>query len=184
MSATQHFSLSALWRARPSPRFARVTRIALPACVALLAGCANITSVAPGTPLSQVEQTYGQPTISCNRPGGGSRVVWSQQPSGSFAWGADIDAQGRIGRVESVLTDQHFNLLSQGTWTPERVRCEFGPPYLIGPIGLGDKREVVWSYRYMQNVRWHSVMSIYMGPDGDRVTHFHSGPDERYQRSE
>lgn len=143
-----------------------------------------MASTPPGTPLSDVEQKYGQPTYTCTRADGQRRVIWSQQPSGSYAWGADVGSDGRVRKVESVLTDEHFQLLSTGTWTPAQVRCEFGPPYRIGEIGLGNLREEVWSYRYIQNVRWHSVMGVYLGPNGDRVTHFVSGPDDRYQRSE
>jgi hypothetical protein len=151
--------------------------------LAALAGCANPTSVAPGTPLADVEQGYGKPSYTCTRPDGTRRVVWSQQPSGSYAWGTDVDAQGRVVKVEEVLNDTHFRLMRED-WTPEQVRCEFGQPAEIREAGLGEKREVVWSYRYVQDIRWHSVMWVYMGADGKAVTHYHSGPDDRYQRSE
>lgn len=151
--------------------------------LAVLAGCANLDKVAPGTPLADVEQKYGQPSYTCTRAGGERRVIWTQQPSGSYAWGTDVDSAGRTVRIEEVLTEEHFRLLREG-WTPDQVRCEFGPPAQIREAGLGDMREVVWSYRYVLDLRWHSVMYVYMGPKGDRLTHFHSGPDDRYQRSE
>ena len=149
-----------------------------------LAGCADMATIVPGTPLSDIDQKYGKPTYTCTRPDGQHRVIWSQQPSGSYAWGADIGADGRSRQVESVLTDEHFQRLSQGDWTADAVRCEFGPPAQIRQAGLGEARQVVWSYRYMRDIRWHSVMYVYMGRDGARVTRFHSAPDDRYQRSE
>jgi hypothetical protein len=157
---------------------------AMALCLAGLAGCANIDTVAPGTPLAAVVGKYGEPTTTCSRPDGQKRAVWSQQPSGSYAWGADIGADGRVGPVVSVLTDEHFERLAAGTWSQEAVRCEFGPPYRIGVSGLGDRREVVWSYRYMKELTRHFVMNVFFGRDGVAVTEFHPAPDDRYQRSE
>jgi hypothetical protein len=151
--------------------------------LAALAGCANMDKEPPGTPLADVEQKYGLPSYTCTRADGQHRAVWTQQPSGSYAWGTDVDSAGRTVGIQEVLTDNQFRQIREG-WTPDQVRCEFGPPAQIREAGLGDMREVVWSYRYVQDVRWHSVMYVYMGADGDSVTHFHSGPDDRYQRSE
>jgi hypothetical protein len=151
--------------------------------VAVLSGCANMNTLPAGTPLSTIEQKYGQPSYSCTQPNGQRRAVWSQMPSGEYAFGTTIGSDGRTGPFVSVLTDEHFARLAQSTWTPEAVRCEFGPPYRIDEAGIGNKREVTWGYRYMQSVR-HSVMWVYMGRDGTQVTGFHPAPDERYQRSE
>lgn len=149
-----------------------------------LAACANIDTVAPGTPLTAVVSKYGQPTTSCPLADGRQRVVWSQQPSGSYAWGADVGADGRVGPVVPVLTDEHFERLAAGTWSQEAVRCEFGPPFHAGVSGLGEKRELVWSYRYEKGLTRHYVMNVFFGRDGTAVTEFHPAPDDRYQRSE
>ncbi|WP_420042599.1 hypothetical protein [Bordetella genomosp. 9] len=174
-AAAGRFRAAGPWRHGPAAGMAAAL---------LLAGCANIAHTPPGTPLPEMTARYGQPSYTCNRPDGTRRVVWSQQPSGSAAWGTDLDSQGRALRMEELLTPEHFQRLKQGDWTPEAVRCEFGPPAQIRAVGLGDKYEVVWSYRYVLDGRWHSVMYVYLGPRGDRVTHYHSGPDDRYQRSE
>jgi hypothetical protein len=150
----------------------------------LLAGCANIAGTPPGTSLADMESHYGNPTYTCTRPDGARRVVWSQMPQGSNAWGTDLDAQGRAVRMQDLMSPEHFDRLNQGDWTPAAVRCEFGPPARIGAVGLGDKHEVVWTYHYVLDGRWHSDMYVYFGPQGDKVTHYHSGPDGRYQRSE
>jgi hypothetical protein len=157
--------------------------LAVAGVLAALAGCANMDRLPAGTPLSTIEQKYGQPSYTCTQPNGQRRAVWSQMPSGEYAFGTTISSDGRAGPLVSVLTDEHFARLAQGTWTPDAVRCEFGPPYRINEAGLGNKREVTWGYRYMQSVK-HSVMWVYMGRDGNQVTEFHPAPDERYQRSE
>lgn len=152
--------------------------------VALLYGCAAPDSVPPGTPLAQVEAEFGRPNYSCPLPDGGQRVIWSGQPYGQFAWGTNVDAQGRVGEVSQLLTDQHFQVLGEGTWTPQQVLCEFGPPAEESGVGLPSSIQIVWSYRYQQNGVWNSLMHVYFGQDGERVTRFHPGPDPKYERNE
>lgn len=150
--------------------------------LALLAGCATLDSIPPGTPLTQAESQFGRHNFSCPLPDGGRRVIWTQQPFGQFAWGTNVDAQGRVGQITPLLTDQHFQQLSQGTWTPERVQCEFGPPAEKSGVGLPGSIQLVWSYRYQQSGVWNSLMHVYFGQDGEKVTRFHPGPDPMYDR--
>ncbi|MFT0533125.1 hypothetical protein ACMHYJ_09920 [Castellaniella hirudinis] len=147
-----------------------------------LAGCANIAATPPGTPLDQVSARFGAPTLQCLNRQGQPRAVWSRQPFGQYAWGADLDGQGRVESVVPVLTDAHFQILRQGVWTAEQVRCEFGPPAEIDTVGLPGTRQVVWAYRYRQDQVWNSLMYVFMGADGRQVTKFHPGPDPRYDR--
>jgi hypothetical protein len=147
-----------------------------------LAGCANLATIPPGTPLAQVESRFGAPTLQCTDRQGHTRVIWSQQPLGQTAWGATVNAQGQVGAIEPVLTDEHFQVLKQGTWTPDEVRCEFGPPAIIDTVGLPSVRQIVWSYRYRQDHVWNSLMYVYFGQDGRQVTKFHPGPDPMYDR--
>ncbi|HUH88666.1 MAG TPA: hypothetical protein VL003_11560 [Pusillimonas sp.] len=146
----------------------------------LLQGCTSITTASPGTPLTQVEAEFGRHNYSCPLPDGGRRVIWSRQPFGQFAWGTNVDAQGRVGQITQLLTDQHFRVLNEGSWTDEQVLCEFGPPAEIDAVGMPSVRQVVWSYRYQQDGVWNSLMYVYMGPDGKQVTRFHPGPDPMY----
>ncbi len=161
------------------PRLRRFTLAAL-LPLALLYGCTTFKSVPPGTPLAQVQSEFGRPNYSCPLPDGGQRVIRSGQPFGQFAWGTDVDAQGRVGEISQLLTDQHFRKLGEGNWTPEQVLCEFGPPAEQGGVGLPSSIQIVWSYRYRQNDVWNSLMHVYFGQDGERVTRFHPGPDPMY----
>lgn len=158
-------------------RLARLT-ISLSAVGALLA-CANPTQIAPGTPFNQVEAQMGQPNFECVRPDGTRRVIWTMQPAGQFAWGADVLPDDRIDQMQSILTDAYFKRISLG-WTADQVRCEFGPPANISGVGLPSVRETVWAYRYKQSNVWNSLMYVYMGRDGNHVTRFHPGPDPEY----
>ena len=62
--------------------------------------------------------------------------------------------------------------------------CEFGPPAEQGGVGLPSSIQIVWSYRYKQNGVWDSLMHVYFGTDGERVTRFHPGPDPMYERDD
>lgn len=148
--------------------------------IAVVSGCANLAQVPPGASLADVQAQFGAPNFRCERPDGGQRVIWTQQPMGQFAWGANVGADGRIDHVQPVLTDENFQQLATGTWTAERVRCEFGPPARISSVGLPSVREVVWSYRYKQDRVWNSLMYVYLGKDGETVTRFHPGPDPMF----
>ncbi|HEY0297115.1 MAG TPA: hypothetical protein VGC69_17425 [Bordetella sp.] len=157
------------------------------AAAALLAGlsaCQNIDrAVKPGDAYAAVLARYGSPKLVCPRPDGGQRAVWTLQPLGQYAWGVNVGADSRVERAEAVLTDEHFKVLDTGDWTPDQVRCEFGPPSEVETVGLGDMREVVWSYRYKEQGVWNAQMHIFMGPKGDHVTHHFHGPDPIYERS-
>lgn len=154
--------------------------IALSAIVATTVGCAQITSVKPGTALTTVEKQFGAPTTLCAGPDGTKRAIWSQQPMGQYAFATNVDAQSRVSEFEQILTDRSFNQLGQGVWTPEQVRCAFGPPESIDKVGLPSNLKIVWSYRYRQSDVWNSLMYVFFGTDGKVVTEHYPGPDPMY----
>ncbi len=169
----------------PPYRFATAVRLVLIVGAGLALGaCANIAATPPGTPLDQVQAQFGAPTLTCTSRAGQPRAIWSQQPFGQFAWGSDLTPDGRVQRIEPVLTDTHFKVLAEGEWTPEQVRCEFGPPAKIDTVGLPSVRQIVWNYRYRQEGVWNSLMFVFFGRDGARVTQFHPGPDPMYLQEE
>ena len=145
-----------------------------------LSGCATMTDVKPGTAIAEVEKQFGRPTITCPLPDGGQRMIWSQQPSGQYAWATNVDNAGRVGPINQMLDDREFNRLSEGVWTPERVQCEFGPPENISKVGLPSDLKIVWSYRYRQYNTWYMLMYVFFGTDGKQVTQHYPGPDPWY----
>ncbi|NYT62120.1 hypothetical protein H0A66_07305 [Alcaligenaceae bacterium] len=148
--------------------------------IGMLVGCTTMADMPSGSSLQQVEAKYGQPNYSCPAQHGGQRLIWSMQPMGQYAWGTNVDSAGNTDSIQSLLTDEHFRVLATGTWTPEQVRCEFGPPAKIESVGLPSSSQTVWSYRYRQNHTWNSLMYVYFGNDGVKVTRFHPGPDPMF----
>lgn len=148
--------------------------------VALLVGCGSLNDIKPGDTLAAVENRFGKPTTTCRLDDGQQRFVWSQQPFGQYAWGANVNSQGQITSIEQVLDDKVFEKLADGVWTPERVMCEFGPPEEITKVGLPSDLKIVWSYRYRQFGVWYSLMNVFFGTDGKQVTQFFAGPDPMF----
>lgn len=143
----------------------------------VLAGCAQVSSVQPGTPVADVLKKYGRPDISCPSRDGGKRMVWTQQPEGETAYALPVSPQGIVGSPEQVLTEASFNILGNGeVWTRERVHCQFGSPANITRDSFGDDHQWIWGYRYMRQGDYQ-MMYVYLGNDGAKVTKFVSMPD-------
>lgn len=157
--------------------------IFLAGLVSTLAACASYRDIAPNSPVSEATRIMGQANYLCERPDGGQRLVWSHQPMGQYVYGADVDPDGKlIGSVYSVLTPQNFKKLDSGNWTAQDVLCEFGLPAEVETLGLGEKREQIWSYRYKHSNHWNQLFHVYMGRDGQQATHWHTGPDPLFER--
>ena len=143
-----------------------------------LAGCAQLQSVAPGTPVADVIKQFGDPITVCRQPDGTQRLIWTQQPLGQYAFGTNTTKNNTVGEITQLLTDAHFEVLATGQWSDQQVLCEFGPPANVQGIAKGN--ELVWAYRYKQAGSWNSLMYVYMGADGKQVTHFNPAPDPLY----
>lgn len=151
-----------------------------------LSACKNMAQanmdqiIPPGASYARITARYGTPDLVCPLAGGGQRAIWTSQPMGHYAWAANVGADGRIERMEPLLTDRHFDTLVLG-WTARQVRCEFGPPAYVDTVGLPGYTTVVWSYRYLQDGVWNSLMFVDMGPEGNHVTGHNPGPDPAYE---
>lgn len=156
----------------------RIFSLSLVALV--ITGCASYRDIPANSSEQVVLQKMGNPTSICTRADGSKRLIWSTQPNGQYAYGTTVSKEGIADKVSSLLSEANFKKLNTGTWTQQDVRCEFGPPAEIGRIGLGEKNEVVWTYRYKELNVWNNLMYVYFGRDGHQVTHYHSGPDPRY----
>lgn len=167
-------SLQATLRPR-AIRFIFATGAAL-----VLSACGSMRDIPPGTPLADVQARYGAPTVDCPQSDGTRTLVWSGQPMGQYAWSGTVDAAGRLGGVEQILTDAAFRRVEAGVWDADRLRCTFGPPAEIAAVGLPSVRQTVWSYRYREAGAWNSLMHIYLSPDGV-VQQMHPGPDPMFE---
>jgi len=144
----------------------------------VLTGCAQVSSVQPGTPVSDVIRKFGRPVVTCDQADGSRRMVWTEQPQGETAFALTVGVDKRVGAPEQLLDDAHFSILGNGqVWTAEKIRCQFGPPANISTVGFGQSKQWVWGYRYMQPANFAAMMYIYMGYDGHTMTRYESLPD-------
>lgn len=141
----------------------------------LLSACTTLTDMPTGTPISELKQKFGAPSVACPRISP-TRFVWSTQPMGQYAWAADMDGQQRLKQATQVLNDTEFGLLGHGAWDKERVLCHFGPPAEKDITPYKGVKMRVWSYRYKQYGAWDSMMYVYFDENGV-VKHYHPGPD-------
>jgi len=108
------------------------------ACV-LLTACAGLrpADLPPGTPRDVVLAKAGRPTQVVALPGGGQRMQYSLQPIGRQAWMVDLDAAGKVVRIDQALTETNLQRIEPG-WTRDDVLREFGPPAWIDHVASWD----------------------------------------------
>ena len=134
------------------------------ATLAALAACATPNSMAPGTTIDQARARLGNPTGTYSLPGGGTRLQYSNQPFDQTVWNADFDTQGRLARVEQVMTDAAFARVRSGKDTRNDVLRDFGQPAEMFHYKMRD--EYAWMYRYFTYGGFKAAMFVYFDPAG------------------
>lgn len=130
----------------------------------LLAACASPTSLPPGTPIAEARAALGSPTGELKLPDGGARLQYSGQPFNQSVWNADFDPQGRLTRVEQMMTDEAFLRVQAGKDTQVDVLRDFGPPADVFRYRL--QNETAFMYRYFTHGGFKAAMFIYFDPAG------------------
>lgn len=172
-----HQTSETVMSSKRAPQSSRVAFGCATAVLFLISGCASVSSVQSGTPIDDVVQKFGRPSITCSQPDGSRRMVWTQQPEGETAYALIVGTDNKVSAPRQILNDGQFAILGNGQkWTPEAIRCEFGPPANMTEDGIGHARQWVWGYRYMRGSD-PLMMYIYMGKDGKQMTRFGAAPD-------
>jgi hypothetical protein len=153
------------------------------AMAALVAGCASVSTVKPGTPVTEVIKQFGNPAVSCPAPNGGTRMVWSQEPAGEQAYGTVVGSNGLVGKIEPMLSKPEFTMLDQGSWDAGKLRCEFGPPAKITQFA-DNPNQVTWEYRYYGGSTGAYMMwFVNLDSATNQVTGYSTGPDPQLNPS-
>ena len=134
------------------------------AAASLLAACATPQSLTPGTTLEQARARLGNPTGNYSLSGGGTRLQYSNQPFDQSVWNADFDGQGRLSRVEQMMSDAAFSKVQSGIDTQNDVLRDFGRPADTFFYKL--RNESAWMYRYLTHGGFKAAMFIYFDPAG------------------
>lgn len=144
-----------------------------------LAGCAQMTSIPAGTPLTQVEKEFGKASVTCQGPNGTTRAIWSQAPDGEMAWATTVDASNKVSTFNQLMSLTSFDKLGQGTWTSSQVRCEYGPPSAVH-IFPEKPNQSVWEYRYLGEANNYMIMYVYFDTSTNTVVRYQKGPDPEF----
>jgi hypothetical protein len=117
--------------------------------VLVLSGCALMPErLAPGTPRADIVQRLGTPTGEYPLPDG-TRLQYSRQPAGQQVYNLDLDAQGRLRRVEQVL-DIHWmqKNIAIDRWQRDDVLRAMGRPARVERVARFDGD--IWTYRFLE----------------------------------
>lgn len=127
-----------------------------------LSGCA-FRSVQPGMSQQEVVARNGSPSRAMPL-GAGTRLQYSGQPSGQWAFMVDLDAAGKVVAARQVLDRNEFSKIGLGQWTREDVEREFGRPASVDHVAswAGD----IMTYRWLDGAE---SMYFWAYLDGNNV---------------
>ncbi|WP_370690373.1 hypothetical protein [Hydrogenophaga sp.] len=143
----------------------RITRaLGATALALVLAACGSMPeTVSPGTSRAEIEQRLGRPTAVHPLPDG-TRLQYSRQPSGQQVFNLDLDAQGRLARVDQVLDIEWLQRIQVDRWTREDVLRQFGQPAVVERVARFEGG--VWTYRYLEPFSLARLAHIYIDAQG------------------
>lgn len=119
-----------------------------------LGGCAlhPFSAVKPGMSQGDVVARMGPPGVVVSIPQG-TRLQYSGQPTGQFAFMVDLDVSGRVFRARQVLNARDFARIEPGKWTRDDVLREFGRPTLV-------ERVASWPGDIL-TYRWYDLQDLF-----------------------
>ena len=143
-----------------------------------LGGCALLPfgGVTPGMSREDVLARMGQPGAVVAIPQG-TRLQYSGQPTGQFAFMVDLDAAGRVLSARQVLNARDFARIEPGKWTKGDVLREFGRPAKVDRVAS-------WQGDIM-TYRWYDLQDLFYWVylDGNQVVQrAHPGMEFRNDR--
>jgi hypothetical protein len=135
------------------------------ASMLVMAGCASYGpgSLQVGASRADVERAMGRPTatypvtptVSSAPPMVAERLEFARGPAGQHTYMVDVDASGRVHRIEQVLTEAQFHQVVAGQ-TVQELLFRLGRP--SHRRGGGRQPGEVWSYRYQATFcQWFQV---------------------------
>jgi hypothetical protein len=130
----------------------------------VVAGCAAYGpgDLRAGAGEADVAARMGPPTGRHAMPDGATRLEYARGPYGRETYMVDLDAGGRVVRIEQVLGETQFRERMAVGMTRDEVRRTFGRPAEARRVGFVGRE--VWSWRYPTNdCLWFRAT---FGPDG------------------
>ena len=143
----------------------RIRTIMFLAGCLFFAGCANLTSIAPGTSAAAVEANRGKPFRVWPETGGGASWDYPMGPSGRYTYMVRVGADGRVTGVDQVLGWDTFRRITPGM-PAEEVEHMLGRPF--SKVTYPRTEQTVWAWRFVETV-WYRCFLANFGPDGKLI---------------
>lgn len=129
----------------------RIGRLAMGmlAAAAMVTACdlQNIAELEPGVSTEQdVRDRFGPPEAVWDGPDGAQVYEYNRQPAGHVNYMITIGSDGRMVRLQQVLTEDNFAQVQPGE-AMEAVRRRLGKPMKITTYAL--KQETHYDWRYI-----------------------------------
>ena len=119
----------------------------LVAVASLAAGCTaiGVARLEPGrSSEADVRGALGEPAKVYTDPGGARQLAFPLGPQGTQTYMAFLGPEGRLVRLEQVLTEEQFRRIAAGTTSAAELERLIGPPWRT--VDFPRKRQVAWDY--------------------------------------
>lgn len=116
---------------------------------------------------ADVLKQAGRPEITWEEESGARRLEYPRGPEGGTTWMVGIDPDGRVTRIEQVLTAENFARIRPGM-SQDGVRRLLGKPTKVEKFAL--KREEVWGYRWFEQPSERAFFNVHFDERGNVTT--------------
>jgi hypothetical protein len=116
----------------------------------LLAACASYDGrglVDGKSSLDDVIRVMGKPRMQWTETDGTRRLAYPRGPMGVLTYMVSIGRDGKLERIENVLTEQAFSRITAGM-SKDQVLRTIGPPEPSWTVYFKARDELVWEWRY------------------------------------
>lgn len=143
-----------------------------------LPGCdaQRLAALEPGVSTeADVRARFGPPDEARDGEGGTRVLDYSRQPAGHENHRITLGPDGRVARIEQLLTAERFARIQPGQ-TASDVRLALGRPMRVTPFALQRETHYDWRYLAGPNVSDSRVFTVVVDED-QRVVRTSSAPD-------
>ncbi len=116
----------------------------------LLAACASYSGrglIAGQSTAEEVIGVMGPPQMQWTDADGGRRLAYPRGPAGVHTFMVLIGPDGKLRRIENVMTPQAFSRIQAGM-SKDQVLRALGPPEPSWTVYFKARDELVWEWRY------------------------------------
>lgn len=146
----------------------RRARVVVAAAFAAFLGACAAPAFVPGSSTeAAVRAGLGEPAAVYPLTGGAKRLAFPTGPMGTQTFMADIGADGKLVRLEQVLTEAHFLQVRKGEDGRDAVLRLLGPPWRS--VDFPNKRQVAWDYRFRDTWGYLADFSVIFDDKGIAV---------------